>query len=839
MCMKKANKRKSKGMKRARLKAMVTIIITIFFLVGLVNVLYGGRESFVEGKPTNGELSVDDLVITDIVGWWHFDEGSGNTAYDSSSYSNDGTCSGTQWVLGHDGHALSFRADSSSNVNVADDPSLDFDDLEENEGFMIDFWMKQNQTPNPPHSAGLVVKHYEGGYGVYMRPNYHIAFAISPPGITHTSKNLLSKEPISDNKWHRIVAVWDGSTMYLYIDDLDMPDNSTSLGDFTIGDTGKSLEIGNNWAGDKKGDYTGLIDEVQISTIETGLVGQWHFDEGSGNIAYDNSGYGNDGTIHGAKWTIGVSGKALSFDGSNDYVTVQDHPSLNFNGTNQFTLETWVKWDGTTNPGHEIGIIDKEYAKTGFYLVMYGDLLRFRVGDGNNSYLLHSNIEMDTEWHHVVGVWDGSTQYLYIDGVLDNSSYRGSIKVKDYPKLLEFGNRWGYTDDINTFRGVLDEIRIYDYALNVNEILEHYDENKPNVPPTVDITSPSNDVTVSGITTVMGTASDSDGTVQKVQVKIDSGSWYTATGTTSWSYAWDTTKVSNAYHTISARSYDGTDYSGTFSVGVTVNNYVPPQKPDLYLNDYDISFSEQNPSVGDNVTIYAVIHNKGEKDAVATVKFYDGDPEASDNPSEILIGTDSVSVVKYGTDTAFTTWTAISEGNHTIYVVVSDCQPPEETENNNIASNTLSVALPVSPILRITLGQFDVVTIKENKDRDIPIRIYCYGEPVKNVYIQILEDSNLTVIPITPDMDLDPWEQRDYLINIRVPKLDENVTVGSKTILVQAVGDDGVMSNTENITVIISEANGIPSFTTLLTVASAGLGALVAFFRRRYRNGKI
>jgi hypothetical protein len=40
-----------------------------------------------------------------------------------------------------------------------------------------------------------------------------------------------------------------------------------------------------------------------------------HFDEGSGTVARDSSGYGNDGMIHGATWTEGISGKALSFDG--------------------------------------------------------------------------------------------------------------------------------------------------------------------------------------------------------------------------------------------------------------------------------------------------------------------------------------------------------------------------------------------------------------------------------------------------------------------------------------------------------------------------------------------
>jgi len=95
-----------------------------------------------------------------------------------------------------------------------------------------------------------------------------------------------------------------------------------------------------------------------------------------------------------------------------------------------------------------------------------------------------------------------------------------------------------------------------------------------NSPPTVTITSPTEGETVSGTITITGTASDSDGTVQSVEVKIDNGAWQTATGTTSWSYSWDTTGVSDGSHTIYARSYDGTDYSTEDSVTVTVNNTV-------------------------------------------------------------------------------------------------------------------------------------------------------------------------------------------------------------------------------------------------------------------------
>lgn len=75
--------------------------------------------------------------------------------------------------------------------------------------------------------------------------------------------------------------------------------------------------------------------------ITTGLVGHWKFDEGAGTTANDSSGNNNTGTLSGAVWTIqGRFGQALVFDGINDWVTINDAPSLDL--TTGMTIEAWV-----------------------------------------------------------------------------------------------------------------------------------------------------------------------------------------------------------------------------------------------------------------------------------------------------------------------------------------------------------------------------------------------------------------------------------------------------------------------------------------------------------------
>ncbi|MCJ7572511.1 MAG: Ig-like domain-containing protein [Candidatus Thermoplasmatota archaeon] len=117
--------------------------------------------------------------------------------------------------------------------------------------------------------------------------------------------------------------------------------------------------------------------------------------------------------------------------------------------------------------------------------------------------------------------------------------------------------------------------------------------------PSVTITVPVDGSSVYGLVSIQGTAVDNDGVVQKVEVKIDDGSWMSATGTTNWNYNWDTTNVVNGYHVIHARSYDGESYSNEVSIGVNVT------KTELLIEDVNGAYN----------SVYADIHNIGDFDA--------------------------------------------------------------------------------------------------------------------------------------------------------------------------------------------------------------------------------
>lgn len=98
-----------------------------------------------------------------------------------------------------------------------------------------------------------------------------------------------------------------------------------------------------------------------------GLVSYWPMNENSGTTINDNQG-SNDGTFNGSpSWTTGKFGYAVQFDGTNDYISVASHSSLE--GFTAFTLSAWIyptsnapsgwgriisKQDGTTSDDYAL-----------------------------------------------------------------------------------------------------------------------------------------------------------------------------------------------------------------------------------------------------------------------------------------------------------------------------------------------------------------------------------------------------------------------------------------------------------------------------------------------------
>lgn len=211
----------------------------------------------------------------------------------------------------------------------------------------------------------------------------------------------------------------------------------------------------------------------QAKSATSGLVGYWKFDEGSGNIASDSSGNGNDGTVNGASWTGGISNEALQFNGISNYVGISSSPSLVLSG-NQVSLELWIKPTVALNSGlaSRINIMDKGDG--------YG--FQMEVGDGRISFFVNNAYGdqwLPTEtsdwkagtWYLIAGTYDGTNERVYVNGALENTkSLSGTLSGIGHP--LSIGSYCYGT--MNFFNGAIDEVKIYNRALTSDEIYTDY-----------------------------------------------------------------------------------------------------------------------------------------------------------------------------------------------------------------------------------------------------------------------------------------------------------------------------------------------------------------------------
>ncbi|MCK4613431.1 MAG: right-handed parallel beta-helix repeat-containing protein, partial [Thermoplasmata archaeon] len=99
-----------------------------------------------------------------------------------------------------------------------------------------------------------------------------------------------------------------------------------------------------------------------------------------------------------------------------------------------------------------------------------------------------------------------------------------------------------------------------------------------NIKPTIMITSHANNSEISGKVTIKGTAADTDGTIEKVEISIDDGDWEIVNGIYSWDHEWDTTTLENGEYSLKFRAYDGTDFSEVKEIVLNVQKPAPENK---------------------------------------------------------------------------------------------------------------------------------------------------------------------------------------------------------------------------------------------------------------------
>ena len=221
-----------------------------------------------------------------------------------------------------------------------------------------------------------------------------------------------------------------------------------------------------------------LVLGICTDAVLAELIGYWPFEEGQGTTAADITGNGNDGTFSGAvEWVPGHIGSAVSFDTAGERIVVG--PLDPTEGTDAMTLAAWILWEGEGHTIEQQGIIGKRLGWDPGTTVKWfwqtnpaGDFL-FRadsanggggggLGWGNGLIAPYAN-----EWIHVAVTWDDGAVVQYINGEEVSTGNINFIDTADDTPVTI-----GCVDSTNneTFVGSIDEVRIFNHALSVDEI---------------------------------------------------------------------------------------------------------------------------------------------------------------------------------------------------------------------------------------------------------------------------------------------------------------------------------------------------------------------------------
>jgi prepilin-type N-terminal cleavage/methylation domain-containing protein len=202
-------------------------------------------------------------------------------------------------------------------------------------------------------------------------------------------------------------------------------------------------------------------------------VGAWSFETlGTGNVVFDSSGYGNNGTVYGATLVAGMEqlGNALQFDGVDDYVDCGNNASLNI--TDEITISAWLYPVRYPSSAGGEGWIGKAISGNIAYSCYWTTGSPWNKMGFNPGVLSNSIIPLN-QWTHIAGTRNSLSSKIYINGVLDNQGSGGSININDKP--LTIGRLYGdQASSNNSFKGVIDEVRIYDTALTSAQIKSQY-----------------------------------------------------------------------------------------------------------------------------------------------------------------------------------------------------------------------------------------------------------------------------------------------------------------------------------------------------------------------------
>jgi hypothetical protein len=197
-----------------------------------------------------------------------------------------------------------------------------------------------------------------------------------------------------------------------------------------------------------------------------GLIAHWNFDEIRGNEIFDLSPFDNWGNIDQPNRVDGLSGNAIQFNG-NKKIEINEHPVMNLSD-GQFTIISDIYFEnGFTGKQGLLGSeLNGETDRYPSIFIIDGNDIEFGFGTGSvwKGNLLQ-NVVVPGKWYKLIYILDAknSKEIFYINSekVFEQTE---TDKPSSQASLTIGGVGQSY------WTGKIDDVKIFDYALNSNEI---------------------------------------------------------------------------------------------------------------------------------------------------------------------------------------------------------------------------------------------------------------------------------------------------------------------------------------------------------------------------------
>jgi len=424
------------------------------------------------------------------IAYWKFDEGSGTTAYDSTTNQNNGTISSATWQT--EDQCISGKCLKFDGINDYINNPNSINNLN---SMTIQLWFK---TPNINAGGQYLLDGRNGGNWWFLQDYASGACTDTNGNICFNGLVEIPSSYLSNNKWYHVTLTTDSSSSKIYLNG-----KLINTGAAFTPSIGANLRIGTRYTTESF--FNGFIDEPKIypyartaaqikqdynsrgsskgttanlggaasdSNLSDGLVGYWKMDEGVGTTTADSSGNSNIGTFgtgsSAPSWSNGKFGIGTSFNGTNAYISLGQIKSIGAE-----TYSFWFK-STSTSTGHVILATNATTSNYGISRI--GDNLLFLRSGSNYQYFNNIAQYYDGQWHHLVITVPGGSQSditntkAYVDNKeMTKGSGTSSVAPGAYSNFYIATGSYGY------FNGSIDEVRIYNRALSPAEVSQLYE----------------------------------------------------------------------------------------------------------------------------------------------------------------------------------------------------------------------------------------------------------------------------------------------------------------------------------------------------------------------------